>query len=275
AIPAGGEPGDFGLAAAGDFQDDALVDCATRIIQKRGGRPVVAPLGAFRTVKDAASPAGGEIAVKKGGPLLLGAGPYLRAMIDAAEGRTAAIRTSQAHAMLARAVGEGALRLTFVLTQEQRSALKSDLDRGGSIVAGGLAIGLGPEIRAHGVLECPTADACADVARSLVAAKEARAGDLATRIVGFGDVLDRTTIEPEGAFVHVRVEVSAEEAGKLVDTAVKLGAFRHPMPTQAASAEPRASASASPPPPSAGASASPPRAAASAAPSASARSKPR
>ena len=70
---------------------------------------------------------GGEIAVRKGGPVLLGAGTYLRAMIDAAEGRTPTIRSSVAHTHLAREIGRAALRVTVVLTPEQRRTLDAEL----------------------------------------------------------------------------------------------------------------------------------------------------
>jgi hypothetical protein len=249
-IPASGDSGEFGLAASGDFQEDAILECAARVIQRRGGRPVTVPIGSFQAVHDGASAAGGEIAVRKGGPLLLGGGAYLRAMIEAAEGKTPAIKTSKAHAALIAAVGDGSIRLTFVLSPEQRAALAGDLDRAASILAGGIAVTLGPVVKVHAVLECPSADACADVARSLTSAKQSRAADLGTRIAGFGAVLDRLSVEPEGAMVHARVDVSPDEAATLIDMAMKLGGFRHPMPSDAApaiapSATPSASASAS------------------------------
>ncbi len=230
-IPASGDSGEFGLAASGDFQEDAILDCAARVIQKRGGQPVTVPMGSFRAVHDGASSSGGEIAVRKGGPLLLGGGAYLRAMIEAAEGKTPTIRASKAHAALIGAVGDGSLRLTFVLSPEQRRALAEGLERASSVLAGGLALTLGPVVKVHAVLECPSAEACADVAHSLVSAKQTRAADLGTRIAGFGPVLERLSIEAEGAMVHARVDVSPEEAATLIDMAVKLGGFRHPMPS--------------------------------------------
>src|SRR5436309_2731024 len=42
-IPASGDSGEFGLAASGDFQEEALLDCAARVIQRRGGQPVTVP----------------------------------------------------------------------------------------------------------------------------------------------------------------------------------------------------------------------------------------
>src|SRR6185503_16245563 len=93
----------------------------------RGGRPVITSIGSFRSVRDTAGTGGGEIAVRKGGPLLLGGGIYLRAMIDAADGHTPTIRSSVAHTGLAREVGAASIRLTVVLTRDQRQALAEEL----------------------------------------------------------------------------------------------------------------------------------------------------
>ena len=81
-----GDSGDFGLIASGKIDEKALITCASKVIEGRGGMPSVTTIGSFRTVRDTSlSEGGGEIAVRDGGPLLLGAGSYLRAMIDTAE----------------------------------------------------------------------------------------------------------------------------------------------------------------------------------------------
>jgi hypothetical protein len=240
AIPAAGDEGDFGLVAAGDVQDEALLACAAKVIEARDGRPVITSIGTFRAVRDATLPAsGGEIAVRKGGPVLLGAGAYLRAMIDAVEGRTPTIRSSLAHSHLARGIGGAAVRITVVLTPDQRRTLDEELKtasgsaRGSSIVAGALGVELGPSISLHGVILCDSAGACRDLAGSLQTAKDARAGDMGTRIVGFGAMLDQMQIEAKGEEVHARVTVPADEAQKLLERLVALRGMRHPMPRDA------------------------------------------
>jgi hypothetical protein len=253
AIPAAGETGEFGLVAAGPVDADAVVACASKVIQARGGNPVVTAIGAFRSVRDASlAITGGEIAVRKGGPLLLGAGSYLRAMIDAADGRAPNIRSSRAHGFLGSRVGDASVRVTVVLSPEQRRTLADELALGGatgspaaSIVGGGLGVTLGPSVALHAVISCDDAAACGRLAASLKQSRDARAADFATRMVGFGAVLEKISIESEGELVQARVDLPADQAASLAERLLALRGMRHPMPSAEGSAAPRAPA---PPP---------------------------
>ncbi|WP_437733624.1 hypothetical protein [Sorangium sp. So ce1335] len=235
AVPAAGEGGDFGLAAAGAVQDEALLACASKVIEARGGQPVVSTVGGFRAVRDSSAEGSGEIAVRPGGPILLGGGAYLRAMIDAAEGRTPAVGASGEHDDIARAVGEGAARVTVVLTPEQRAELGRELALSGAgrspaaaIRAGGVGLALGPEIAVHAVVLCDAEAPCAELGAAMRAARDARADDLATRLIGLGSVLERIAIAADGNSLHARVKLSAEEAGALVERLASLRGLRQP-----------------------------------------------
>ncbi len=249
-VPAGGDEGDFGLVAAGDAQDEAILGCAAKVIEGRGGRPVITTVGSFRTVRDATMIlSGAEIAVKKGGPILLGAGPYLRAMIDAADGRIPTIRSSVAHTRLAELVEGSAIRATIVLTPKQREDLAQNLADGGgprsaaAIVAGAVGAKLGAMVSVKAVIACEDAASCADVARMLKKAKDARAADVATRMVGFAKILEETQIEAQGEAIQIHVDVPADQALTLFERLLLLRGMRHPtgaaLPsTTAAAAEP-------------------------------------
>ena len=239
AIPAAGDSGDFGVVAAGAVDGDALLACASKVIEARGGQPVVTSIGSFRSVRDAGLTApGGEMAVRRGGPVLLGGGGSLRATSPAADHRTPTIRTSAAHGALWREVGDAAVRLTVVLTPEQRNTLVQELELAGadaaapaaSIVAGALGVNVGPTVSLHGVLACADARPCGELGASLARAKDERAGDMATRMLGVGDALDRLRIEADGDRVHARVELPADEARLLLERVLTLRSFRHPMP---------------------------------------------
>lgn len=237
-VPAGGDEGDFGLVAAGDAQDEPILACASKVIEGRGGKPVITTVGSFRTVRDATMIlSGAEIAVKKGGPILLGAGPYLRAMIDAADGRIPTIRTSVAHARLAELIEGSAVRATVVLTPKQREDLARDLAEGGgprsagAIVAGAVGAKLGPVVSVRAVIACEDAPSCADVARILTKARDARAADFATRLVGFSKILEDTKIQAEGESVQISAEVPADQAATLFERLLVLRGVRHPMPS--------------------------------------------
>ena len=237
AIPAAGDAGEFGVVAAGKVDDEAILACASKVIEARGGHAVISPLGGFRTVRDTSQPGGGEIAVRKGGPMLLGAGSYLRAMIDAADGRAASIRASVAHAQLGRQIDGGAIRVTVVLSPDQRRTLVEELETDGtkdspaaSVMAGALGVTLGPRVAIHGVIACEEAAACARFATKLKAVRDERAADYAVRLVGFGTVLEQLKIEPAGELIHLRVELAADQAALLADRVLKLRGVSHPMP---------------------------------------------
>jgi hypothetical protein len=254
AIPAAGDAGEFGLVASGPVDDEALLACASKVIDARGGHAVTTAVGSFRSVRDASlSITGGEIAVRKGGPLLLGAGAYLRAMIDAADGRAPSVRSSRAHTFLGDEVGGASVRVTVVLTPDQRRTLAEELESSGaarspaaSVRAGALGIDLGQAVKLHAVVSCESAAACAELARTLAEARDARARDFGVRLVGFGAILEQVKITAEGAIVHARVEVPADQAALLAERLVALRGLRHPMPGPDAPAEPPRSA---PPPP--------------------------
>jgi hypothetical protein len=255
AIPADGDAGEFGLVAAGPIDDEALLACAAKVIDARGGHAVTTTLGSFRSVRDASLANGGEIAVRRGGPLLLGAGTYLRAMIDAADQRTPNIRSSKAHGFLAGAVGEAAVRVTVVLTPSHRRTLADELSRVGapgspaaSIFAGALGVTLGPRVGLHAVLSCESAAAAQGLAAKLSEARDEKARDFAVRLVGFGAVLQDLKIVPEGEVVHARVDMAAEQAALLADRLVTLRGLSHPMPGSEPSVAPRAPKEPPPPP---------------------------
>jgi hypothetical protein len=240
AIPAAGDTGEFGLSAAGDVDAEALLSCAAKVIEARGGRPVITSIGSFRSVRDvAAGASSGEIAVRRGGPLLLGGGAYLRAMIDAADSRTPSIRSSVAHTRLAGEIGGASVRVTVVLTPDQRKALAEELTNSGetgspatSIAAGALGAKLGPSVELHAVIACDSEAAAKSLAVTLKTARDDRASDFATRLVGWSAVLEQLQIEPKGLLIHARVSVPADQAVPLAERLVTLRSFRHPMPEE-------------------------------------------
>jgi len=224
-IPAAGAEGDFGLVAAGVIDPEALLSCASKVIEARGGRPVVNPIGGFRTVRDSAALASGaEIAVRNGGPILLGAGTYLRAMIDAADGRIPRMGADLLHERISREVGPGAIRVTVVLTPEQRRTLNDELARGGaqgspaaSMMGLGLSASIDQRVGLSGVVVCDAPQPCAELGKIFDARRASQADDLVARFIGAGPILERMNITSEGTKIAARVEMSAEEATGLVE----------------------------------------------------------
>lgn len=224
-VPATGADGDFGLVASGKINAESLLSCASKVIEARGGRPVVNPIGSFRTVRDASARAGGaEIAVRDGGPILLGAGTYLRAMIDAADARIPRVTTDVLHERLSREIGAGAMRVTLVLTPEQRRTLNEELARGGAegspaaaMIGLGLAANIDTRVSLSGVVACDMAQPCADLGRTFDTRRASQSDDPLMRLVGAKPLLERMKITAEGTKIAARVDMSSEEAANLVE----------------------------------------------------------
>jgi hypothetical protein len=236
AIPMAGDQGEFGLAGIGDVDDEAVLNCARKAIEARGGRPVVTRIGSFRSVHDAANEAGGgELAVRKG-TLLLSGGTYLRAMIDAADDRTPTVRSSKAHSMLSKEVGDGALRVTGVLTPDQRRTIASEMEVSGSdspaktIVAGGVSVTLGREVELHAAIACEDVTACGKLGEMLRQLAAERATEDGVQLMGFGEVLKRVNVEVKEDVVHVRMKAPADVAKVLFERLIALRGISHPMP---------------------------------------------
>jgi hypothetical protein len=155
------------------------------------------------------------------------------------------VRSSVAHAFLAREVGDASIRVTVVLTPDQRRTLAEELPSGGgadspasAIRAGALGVKLGPVVSLDAVVSCESAAACAQLGRTLGEVRDARARDFAVRVVGFGALLEQVEIKAEGELVHARVELPAEQAATLAERLVALRGMRHPMPGPESPAEP-------------------------------------
>lgn len=163
-----GEPA-LGIVATGDFDPERIIDCAAKVLSRRGGTPAPSRIGEFSSVRDRAG-SGAEVAVRAGGPVIVGEGAYFRAMLDAADGRGATLLGDEAHATLREAVsGHGAIGMTFVTRPgwlarwvAEDEALAAPL---GSVRAGALRIDLDPSPRATLLLSCPAEATCQALAK--------------------------------------------------------------------------------------------------------------
>jgi hypothetical protein len=233
AIPAAGDAGEFGLVGAGPLDGDGLLACASKVVSARGGRPVTSTVGSFRTVRDGSlEGTGGEIAVGDKDLLIVSGGAYLRAMVDAADGRGPTVRSSVAHGALAEAVGPADLLATMVLTDEQREAIALELGGapGKAVSALGLGVRLGQVVRAHAVLFCQDEASAKRLVEVLIGVRNERAADYGTRLIGLGALLDAVTIEARGAEVHAELATGSEEAAQVLERVLTLRSTRHPMP---------------------------------------------
>lgn len=243
AIPAAGSDTSFAVFAAGRFDDQALVECATTVIRQRGGRPVLSPMGRFRVLRDASQlEPGAELAVAPGGPVVLAHGSYLREAVDAAEGRVPSMLHNRAHEQLRRAVGQGAMVATVVLSNDLRRTLVRELALQGSadspasaVTSAGVSVQLGKTLSGHLVIRCDRPEACRELARLLDEARQLRVAELGEQQPDLAAVLKRAALRAAGGSVHVGVSVPAESGPALLDGLLAMFATG-PSPPDAAAA---------------------------------------
>ena len=256
---------EFGISATGTFVDGPVVDCATKVIATRGGRPVSSSVGSFRTVRDVESPSSGEIAVRPGGPLLFGGGAYLRAMIDAVDGSLASLPADDPHLTLRSELdGHDTITITLVLSQSQRKVVAEELAAAGGSAPlpigaiGSAAAGLslaGEDAKLRVVISCDDPQAASALVALALEAKRDAASSQPAVLLGAEPLLGRLSVEARGARVLASVDAKVEELEAILDRALKVRAL---LEAQRAAPPPEARPSASAP--SAGpAPSSPPR----------------
>jgi len=270
AIPNEGADGDFGIAVLGTkVQSDQLLACTTKVIEALGGKPLASRLGSFDTVRDVGSGApAGEIAARPAGPFLLGAGSYLRAMVDAADGRVPSVHGEGAHARLAGALGGSpVVTATLVLGARQRATIADEIARAGAgappaiarVAAAAISVETkGDRVGLHAIFACDDARGALEVAHAIEDLRLARKGAPLARLSGMAGLLTAIQVEVERDFVHARLVLPVAEAeallGLLLDGARSSARPAPPMPrygnpppaATTASASPAASATTAP-----------------------------
>lgn len=266
-VPKGDDAGDFGIAARGGRVDaKELTQCAMKVVAQRGGAAELERVRDFEIVRDRQKgPSAGELAVRSGGPVLLGSGAHLRAMIDVASG--AAPSGASEHAALEKLVQQRAIRVTFLVTDEQRKRLAEESGGEGdapiflALRGGAVGLDVGPFVTAHATFTCDGDAGAARIAKALKAVRDRRADSLISRALGLTPLLRKLDVEAIGKDVHAHVSLPASEVERLV---AKLGGAGD---RDAPGAEPERA----PPVPPDLAESAPPRPSASAPASASAR----
>jgi hypothetical protein len=265
------EDADFALIAVGELATDPIVECASKLIERRGGQPLRSSIGGFVTVRDASSIDGeGELAVRPG-MLLLGGGAYLRTLVDTAEGRLPRMEQGGAHAELRGALAsELTAAATIVLSAAQREMIREELSGSTNAIPRTLArvraaaLGLhleGDELQATATILADDEASARDLLELVSSLRGEAAESPAAAMLGTADLLRRARFERRGPGVYASVEATTAELDRAGARAAELrglaekglfgGGSGGPVPSAASSASLGASAAtAAPPPPS-------------------------
>ena len=218
AIPAGsGFEDDVAIVAMGSWLRAGDVSaCAQGVIKDRGGAPNVLKQGTFTTVQDGDG-MHGVLAVRDGGPLVVGRGPWLSAVVDVADGVAKSLRDDPVHDVARRAKTGAFATLTYALPEELRIDLASKLPKGTQVLAKvpSLVAALRLEETDGGtlVLEAEAAcapEVCAELQKLAEGAREMLAHDPRATLLGVKDDVEHATISAEKARLVVTVRVKIE-----------------------------------------------------------------
>jgi hypothetical protein len=255
AIPEGGDSGDFGLVAIGDLSREDFVACAEKIIVARGGHPRTSTRGSFSTIEDdheggssrISTKSEPKLALKDGGPFLIGRGAWLEAMIDAADGVEPSVKHNDAHsklrdALVARvetAKGARAIIATAALPKSLRERLKREMgaELGASDAGGGNASMngvLGVEMAGLSLsakdtetevsveLRCESPVACDEVKKLIERKRLSFSQDFGVRLIGLGPLIDSLEVRVEGMSLSAGAHAPTDELARAIDRVVQL-----------------------------------------------------
>ena len=160
--------GDFGILAFGPFRREQISACAATLISRRGASPGVTQVGSFTSVRNRAEP-DTELAVRDGGPVLIGQGAFFRELIDVADGRAPGLDIDDPHRKLRGRLGSGG---TFVATLALESGWLERL--AGSSLArlsplstlrtAAVRVDVGERLEVRVVVACAAPEPCAETA---------------------------------------------------------------------------------------------------------------
>lgn len=233
AVPANGEPGDFGVVATGEVTADELIGCGKKLVAGSGPTPTMRDEGTFKTFSDESS--GLRIAFRRGGPAIGGRGKWVESMMAAAEGREPSLGTNAAHAKMREELGSASIVLTAVMPRALRERLDKEWSAGeasNAALAGvlgvdtiALSLDAGSAARPAKLavrLGCDSASACAEV-KKLIERKRFEWGkDLGLRLVGVGSLLDAIEIRASGSELQLTASVPADELAGVVERVLKM-----------------------------------------------------
>jgi hypothetical protein len=254
--------GELGVAVVGRLDRKELIECAKRVIAARGGTAEVAPAPAhpsFTRIEEASALSGKpSLALREDGMLLVGKGPWLDKMMEAADGKRPSLKKNERHMALRASVGEGrSVVMTVLLPAALRDRLKREMadeieGAENPAMAGVLGVGSAAIALAAGApggttelvaeLRCDSAEACSQV-RTLVLRKcAAWSKDVSYRFIGLGPLFDALAVDAQGPKITATTRMPADDARLLVERLLEVRRGRTPASAATPPAPPSAPA---------------------------------
>lgn len=257
AVPEDEAPGEFGVVARGDLEARDVAACASALAEARGGKARVVVSDGFTVVEDeSGGRAVSRIAMRPGGPLVVGAGRWLDAILEVVRTGRGSARGDAAHASLRAAVAAGApaVVVTAILPRKLRERIRREVEaepaegerekESAAAMAGVLGVSQvalafspgekGGKATLVAELRCEAEGQCEAVEKLALRKRKAAAADVRLRLAGVSALLEEIEIERRGATLHAKLSHDAEDfastAARLWSGAVESGAQRSGAP---------------------------------------------
>jgi hypothetical protein len=244
AVPEEEAPGEFGVVARGDLGAQDIAHCAAVLAEARGGKTRVVEANGFTIVEDDSRERTiSRIALRPGGPIVVGAGRWLDTIMDVIRTGKGSVRNDDAHASLRKAVSGGspAIIVTAILPKKLRERVKSELEdepkesEAATAMAGvlgvsqvALSIDPGKKGSAASVvveLRCERDDECDAVERLVERKRKVAAADIRLRLAGIGVLLDEVKLERKGAVLRASLSHDAEDLAQILARVLESKSF--------------------------------------------------
>ncbi len=216
---------DFGAIALGDFAAQDIVECATSVVRERGGKVGLTPIGTFTTIRDRDDARQGEVAIRDGGPAILGGGSYLRDLIDVAEGRGRSVLDEKLHGPLRAAADPGGDAVILATWLPREGSLTLLSQEGGNVwrALRGLALTLrvSPRFDLRLLLACTPKAGCQQLATAVRTLQGRLAEPLREQL---GIELEQASIDVHEQQVTVALRLEPDAAEKLLTRLLRMQA---------------------------------------------------
>jgi hypothetical protein len=229
AVPEGHETSEFAVIALGPIDKTAFLSCAQRLLEERGLKANIRTRGAFTLVDEARDnmAPGPVLALRQGGPAVVGRGPWLEEILATLEGKKPRLDPTSPHRKLREGL-EGAVVATAILPEPLRSKLRKQM--GAELGAPGangpmagvlgvsqaaLAVNVGPSVTSLALsLRCDSPAACGEVEKLLYRQRFVLSQNIALRLLGLGPLIDSFSATTKDTSLSARTHVPTD---KLVD----------------------------------------------------------
>jgi len=207
---------DFGVIAVGSVEASRWIACTHETIASRGGVVTTSQADGFTLVSDASQGREGPmVAVREGGPVLIGRAVLVHRMIAVVGGRMPSAATEGDHPRMREALGAprdatATLLVRPGVRERMRTIAGGDVPIT-RVTAVGAGLSAAPEAGLRAVVWCDGAEVCSALAAVVAERRDELRGSMALRVARLGTMLDGARVGTQGNTMLVETAASSTQ----------------------------------------------------------------